>query len=523
MNKRSWWKAAAAVVVGGAGIALADSPKVEQAVWTRASAPVAAPTVAPATAVVPAAKPELKPATPSIPSYPLPPKSSSDSVVMPEFRAAPQAPAPVASLPPISTAPVASLPPIVTPPTTSNKIPVVDPPKVEKPPAIVVPPVKGPAPAAVPAIPPASALPMLPTPVKEPAPAAVPAIPPASALPMLPPPPEIAPPAQPAKSADSVKPLPPAIPDFNLRPAPGGNSVNSNGPPAPSLPAIPPATPEPSNKMFARPAVADTPPTDKYVFPIPEKIPVAVKPQPAIPATLPTGDMPETLSVPTRLLPGAMPPVPMVLPGVPTSIERPVPPPKPELNTIPTPGADPMNLKQTTMAAALGTALALSPLTASAQPGGTKTTDEKLVEAQKEIKRLAELLDGRKDTDGKASPVDVGAVEEIKRLKDDVFRLKEKVLTLQNQLDELKKSTTSLKPAPVDPMAGKGTVRVENDYAIEITIVVNTMSYRVPANTKLDIPVPAGDFTYQLLNSGTGLAPVKSPIKEKEVVKLRIK
>lgn len=143
--------------------------------------------------------------------------------------------------------------------------------------------------------------------------------------------------------------------------------------------------------------------------------------------------------------------------------------------------------------------------------------------AQKEIKRLAELLDGRKDADGKASPVDVGAVEEIKRLKDDVFRLKEKVLSLQSQLDELKKSTTSLKPAPVDPMAGKGTVRVENDYAIEITIVVNTMSYRVPANTKLDIPVPAGDFTYQLLNSGTGLAPVKSPIKEKEVVKLRIK
>jgi len=180
-----------------------------------------------------------------------------------------------------------------------------------------------------------------------------------------------------------------------------------------------------------------------------------------------------------------------------------------------------MTLKQSTMAAALGTALALFPTqTAFAQ---NKTTDEKLADAQKEIKRLGELLDGRKDTDGKPSPVDVGAVEELKRLKDDVFRLKEKVNSLQTQLDEMKKST-SLKPTPaVDPMAGKGTVRIENDYPIEITIVLNTMSYRVPANTKLDVPVPVGDFTYQLLNSGTSLAPVKSPIKEKEVVKLRIK
>lgn len=546
MNKRSWWKAAAAVVVGGAGIALADSPKLEQAVWTRSSTPVAAPA---APAVVPAAAsvPAPKPATPapSLPSYPLPPKTSSDSVVMPEFRAAPPISTPPVKLPPVAVAPVASLPPIVSPPTTTTN-------KVEAPPAVIPkatpapslpmlppPPMKVDVQPKLPMLPPSPpkvevqpSLPVLPPPPAKVEPKAsvpvavptppkvepkvnVPAIPSikeaVGGLPSLPPPPEIAPPAQPAKSAEPVKPLPPAIPDFNLRPAPGGNSVNSNGP------SIPMAPPEPATKAFARPKSDAMPPTDKYVFPIPEKAPIASTGPKPIPATLPKSDMPEAPAVPPRELPGAIPPVPMILPGVPTSLEK----PKPEPTTIPTPGADPMNLKQTTMAAALGTALALSPLTASAQPG--KTTDEKLVEAQKEIKRLAELLEGRKDTDGKTSPVDVGAVEEVKRLKDDVFRLKEKVLSLQNQLDELKKSTTSLKPAPVDPMAGKGTVRVENDYQIEITIVVNTMSYRVPAGTKLDIPVPVGDFTYQLLNSGTSLAPVKSPIKEKEIVKLRIK
>lgn len=200
-----------------------------------------------------------------------------------------------------------------------------------------------------------------------------------------------------------------------------------------------------------------------------------------------------------------------------------------------------MTLKQATMASVIGSALALLPAAPAAAlplppkpmtPALTvpaladppaKTTEEKLADAQKEIKRLTELLEGRKDLDGKPSPIDVGAVEEIKRLKDRIFLLDGKMAALERQLEDMKKSTTSLKPTPADPMAGKGIVRIENDYAVEISIVVNSTSYRVPANTKLDVTVPVGDFTYQLLNSGTNLAPVKSPIKEKEVVRLRIK
>ena len=41
------------------------------------------------------------------------------------------------------------------------------------------------------------------------------------------------------------------------------------------------------------------------------------------------------------------------------------------------------------------------------------------------------------------------------------------------------------------------------------------------AGTKLDVEVPAGDFTYHLLQSGA--APTKSAIKDKETVTLRIK
>ena len=201
-----------------------------------------------------------------------------------------------------------------------------------------------------------------------------------------------------------------------------------------------------------------------------------------------------------------------------------------------------MNKKQATLATVIGGALAMvSPAAAlplkpfnagipmralpakpvAADPT-TKSVEEKLADAQKEIKRLAELVDGRKDTDGKVSPVDVGAVEEVKRLKDKVFLQGEKITALELQLNALKLST-SLKPSIVDPMAGKGTVRVVNEYPVEITIVVNNTSYRVAPTTKLDIPVPAGDFSYQLLNSGIAATPVKSTIEEKKFVTLRIK
>ena len=262
------------------------------------------------------------------------------------------------------------------------------------------------------------------------------------------------------------------------------------------------------------------PPTEKFVFPIP------VRPS-AIAAVPSASAKPEP-------------------PATPTALERPKPPKPDSLTTIPTPGAEPMNAKQSTIAAVMGGALAmvsgtpasafplppkpLSPAIATptlpafpvAADPVVKTVDEKLAEAQKEIKRLAELLEGRRDTDGKISPVDVGTVEELKRLKDKVFLQGEKITALELQLNALKQST-SLKPIIVDPMAGKGTIRVVNEYAVEISIVVNSTSYRVAPNTKLDITVPAGDFSYQLLNSGIAATPVKSTIEEKKFVTLRIK
>ena len=188
-----------------------------------------------------------------------------------------------------------------------------------------------------------------------------------------------------------------------------------------------------------------------------------------------------------------------------------------------------MKLQQTAVAAIIGGALALvspspaqavhkpEPPAAPAKEKDKKSIEDRLTEIEKKLVRIVETLDGKKDADGFTNPYDRGICSEVKELKNEVASLKK-------QLGTMRKST-SLRPATTiaDPMAGKGTVRIVNDYPVEITIVINEKSYRVPANTELKVTVPAGEFSYLLLSSGVAGASTRSSIKEKEVVTLRIK
>lgn len=143
-----------------------------------------------------------------------------------------------------------------------------------------------------------------------------------------------------------------------------------------------------------------------------------------------------------------------------------------------------------------------------------KAVNDKLDTIQDQLKKLNELLNGRRDDKGFKLESDPGLVEEVKRLKDKLARIDEDLNKLKTQ--------TSLRPVtPVDPKAGKGIVRVVNEYPVQISIVVNGTSYRIAPTKSMDIDVPAGDFTYQLLEAGAGTT--KSAIKEKETVTLRIK
>jgi hypothetical protein len=191
------------------------------------------------------------------------------------------------------------------------------------------------------------------------------------------------------------------------------------------------------------------------------------------------------------------------------------------ITQLTTPGGNRMDLStQTVFAAVTGVALAFGPtpgpLAAAPQDAAQlkkdlEETQKKLADAEKEIKRLAALVEGKRNSDGTPSVTDPGALEEIKRLK-------ARVETLEAQVSAMKTSTSLRPPTAV---TGKGTVRVVNDYPIEVSIVINERSYRVAPGTTLNVDIPAGEFTYQLLQ--TGATATRSTIKDKEVVTLRVK
>jgi len=242
---------------------------------------------------------------------------------------------------------------------------------------------------------------------------------------------------------------------------------------APPVPAIPGSRTKPEDVPFA--------PTEKYVFPAP--VTILTPPAPTIPT------------------PGI---------GTPTNIQP------------PTPGVPTMLNNPTVMAALTGVALAFGPSTQADDPKPAdavqmkKDLDEanrKLLIAQRDIETLTSLLYGRKGPDGKPLEYDLGALEEIRRLKD-------KVKVLEGQVGDMKTNSTSLRPN-LPAAIGKGTVRVVNEYPIPVSIIINDKNYRVEPSTTLNVDVPVGDFSYQLLQSGA--ATTKSTIKEKEVVTLRVK
>jgi len=279
--------------------------------------------------------------------------------------------------------------------------------------------------------------------------------------------------------------------------------------------------------------------------PNPTAIPAPEALKPAIPTPLPQSpDVPLVGSVPNLVETDRQS-------G--TVVDRPKPPalplPSSERDTFPipdlvipthpvmTPGENVMTKCSVAAAAILGSMLAVqtppvstaapvvpSPALPKSNPTDDKIeiaelkkqvedSNKKLDAIQAQLKQLNELLNGRRDDKGLRLESDPGLVEELKRLKDKLAKVDEDLAKMKSQ--------TALRPTTVDPRAGKGTVRIVNEYPVQVSIVVNGTSYRVAPSKTLDVDVPAGEFTYQLLEAGA--ASTKSIIKERETVTLRIK
>lgn len=527
-ERRKWWRKVAMASVGGTvvvgglfGIVRATAPPepkpvaplADEAVWTRSPAsaqPVPAVaevdrTAAPSPGtVVPAS------ATLAVPLPPLPTFPAAGGPVVPAAPAAPAAlpPVPVPSgiepvgsgprapdagligseklpLPPVPALPSVELPKMPAAPKAPEAAPIV-------PPAPVLPAVPAaPAPGSFPALPPlpgATAEPPK-APTVPPAPV-MPVVPPA--VPGIPPVPQNPEPALPVKSPEPVRPVPPVVlgmPDSGLkRPAPE-NTLNPSSPVAPAVPiGFPPTSPggrevpgtpvdrpKPTNPSFGS--------TDKFKFPVPDgSNPLALTPRDsamfnfkhAAAAAVIGGAMLTAEQARSAALVPMAPVAPMV-PAAPVNAED----------------------KETT----------------DKLKKDLDAANEKIKTLEKQVATLTELLTGKKDSDGSVIPSDPGAVEEIKRLKN-------RIADLDSELKKLK-TQTALKPAIVPEVKPKGIVRVVNEYPVEISMVINDKSHRIAPNTKIDVEIPAGDFSYQLLQSGAPAT--RSIIKDKETVTLRIK
>ena len=188
-----------------------------------------------------------------------------------------------------------------------------------------------------------------------------------------------------------------------------------------------------------------------------------------------------------------------------------------------------MNLKHAATAAALGGAL-LAPAPAKADEkseiAGLRTQVEdsnaNLKKIQKQLADLTELLNGRRDKDGIPVGPYPGLIADMKEMRDKLDRFDRELQTLKATQQTAQRPPSPVVPAaPVLPApAGRGTVRVVNEYPVSVSITVNGTSYRVAPQKSLDVDVAAGRFTYQLESSA---APTESTVNDKETVRLRIR
>jgi hypothetical protein len=466
-GSKRWWRTVALAAVGGGVLAGA---------WFGFMRAEAQPEKLPS-ADLTWSRPNVQPAAPSVAeSRPVPETAPANGYVTPAGATVPVAPViPIAPpLEPASGPRVPDLGSLGTSPTGLPQIPAL--PAVDVP-AVPTPPKNEPKSPMVPALP---ALPALPPSTAEP-PKTLPIAP---MVPVLPQPSELAPSLPPLKPADPVRPMLPTKPDSDLKPTIPGNTLNPTVPPI--APIFPPPVGGSGREVPGTPVDRAKPPaapfgmTDKFVFPLPT-------PHPLVPHHRDDTMLHVSTTAAFAFLSGAL---------FAAEQAKAMPPAIPPGALIPIPGtvraddkADLEKLKK-----------------------DLEASNKKVEELEKQVKKLTELLTGKREGGILVDPTAPGAVDDVKAMKDKIAALEKELAALKTQ--------TALKP-PIQPEAKKGIVRVVNEYPVEITMLINEKTYRVAAGSKLEVEVPAGEFTYQLLQSGQPAT--KSVIKDKEPVTLRIK
>jgi hypothetical protein len=105
------------------------------------------------------------------------------------------------------------------------------------------------------------------------------------------------------------------------------------------------------------------------------------------------------------------------------------------------------------------------------------------------------------------------------------------ILKLHNELNASRRSTSAFNPMPQLPneppakrseslKLSSGTVRLTNDFLTTQHVIVNGLNYSIVPGETRDIPVQAGDFTYQIW--GLDVAPRVSSVPAGMLKAIRI-
>ena len=150
-----------------------------------------------------------------------------------------------------------------------------------------------------------------------------------------------------------------------------------------------------------------------------------------------------------------------------------------------------MNLLRYGMAALFGVVLLSSQAAADPKDDVTKTV-EKLEAAVKKLQDVERSLTDYKSANAAA----------IRQIQDDIDGLKIRIRQIEDDVRVLRQSSGtqgSISRREAYDL-GMGRVRLSNEYLEEMSVVLNGATYRLLPGQTRTIQVPAGLFTYQVLN-----------------------
>jgi hypothetical protein len=151
-----------------------------------------------------------------------------------------------------------------------------------------------------------------------------------------------------------------------------------------------------------------------------------------------------------------------------------------------------MTLTRTALAALLGLALVAAPAAAQTAEDFKKLNDK----LDKITKDLADTKDSLKMDELRSKAITIDTKLEL--LDKDIQEMKKDIREIRRRMGD--GASTALRP-DFDAAAfrGQGRVRFINEFYEEMSVVVNGRSFRLLPGEERLVPVPPGDFSYQVL------------------------